>query len=545
MGVARRPSDGDEGGFRIPANRARTSGRRTILGLLLVASVAVATPTATARQGSVNCDFNGDGFDDAAIGVPSDPVAGQEYAGAVNVIYGSDAGLTAIGNQRWTQNSSGIADDAEEMDMFGTGVECGDFNGDTFADLAIGVIGEGYDGHFRPGAFHVLFGSADGLSSVDSLFLHRGVAGVAGEPGANPGFSNSLAVGDFNGDGRDDLAVGAPFDRVDELNGAGSIQVFMGHRDGLSIFDDRIWHRALGGIKGEIAEGQVFGLALSSGDFNGDGHDDLAVGAPYAEVGGFEAGAVNVIYGSATGLTAGGDRLFHRGQAGIKGSPNVGELFGRALAAGDFDGDGFDELAIGVAGDVKANQSGSVHVLRGSPEGLTRAGDRIWHRDSPTVRGTAQRGDWFGSQLAAGRFDDDAFDDLAIGAADDDIGAALRTGSVHVLHGSIAGLTGVGDQIWHQGSPGIKGSNETGDVFGNSVATGDYDGNGLHDLLVGVPGEDMAAWRGIGRIAVIYATDGGLSAEGDQTWSQRNPHIIGIGQTGDWFGNRLSGTPSR
>ncbi len=521
-------------------------GRRSIIAFLLIAGLLIAVPTASAHGGSTHCDFNGDGYDDAAIGVPADRVSGVESAGAVNVIYGSEEGLTATGNQRWTQNSAGVGGVAEEQDNFGTGVECGDFNGDSYADLVIGVIGETIGGHFRAGAFHVVFGSSEGLDSTNSLFLHRDIAEVAGAPEANPGFSNSLAVGDFNGDGMDDLAVGAPFDRVKGLYSAGSVHVFMGHTDGLSVDDDKIWHRARPSLKGAIAESQFFGLSLASGDFDGDGHDDLAVGVPFDTVGeAGEAGSVNVIFGSPSGLTGAGDDLIHRATPGVKGVPDHGEYFGRALAAGDFDGDGHDDLAIGVVGDRATDAAGSVQVLFGADGGLKRAGDQMWHRDIPGIRATGEDGDWFGSQLAAGRFDDDSYEDLAIGATGDSIGAAYETGSVHVLRGAANGLTAAGDQVWHQGTAGIKGANEQGDFFAYSIAVGDYDGNGLHDVLVGVPGEDSKSVMGIGRIVVIYATASGLSAVGNQSWNQRTAGIAGVAKTGDQFGSRVSGTPSR
>src|SRR5438067_12558289 len=132
----------------------RPSGRSlaflVVLTLLALAPPASARGTATGRnraiRPTVRSDFNGDGFADLAVGVPQESVGSVGKAGAVNVIYGSPTGLRATGNQLWTQNSPGVPTVAEANGTFGTSVAAGDFNGDGFSDLAVGVPGATING---------------------------------------------------------------------------------------------------------------------------------------------------------------------------------------------------------------------------------------------------------------------------------------------------------------------------------------------------------------------------------------------------------------
>ena len=210
--------------------------------------------------------------------------------------------------------------------------------------------------------------------------------------------------------------------------------------------------------------------------------------------------------GSAAGLAAFGDQLWHQDVADVEGQAEADDIFGHAVAIGDFNGDGRDDLAIGVPReDVGAfGDAGVVNVLYGFGGGLTAAGNQLWHQDVADVEDVAEAGDNFGGALAAGDFNSDGQDDLAIGAPGEAVGALGDAGAVNVLYGSGGGLTAAGDQLWHQDVADVEGAAEAGDSFGGALATGDFTGNGQDDLAIGVPGEAFGAFINVGAVNVLF-----------------------------------------
>ena len=280
---------------------------------------------------------------------------------------------------------------------------------------------------------------------------------------------------DFNGDGFDDLAIGIPYEDVGSVTNAGAVAVLYGTGTGLSSANDQFWTQNSSGVADFAETEDYFGAALAAGDFNRDGWDDLAIGAPREDVGTIaDAGVVHVLFGSARRLTAKGDQFWTQDDTGLAEAMEDGDAFGDALTAGDFDNDGFVDLAIGIIDEDVGSvlRAGGVNVLYGSAAGLTDVGAQFWSQDSSGVEGAAEEADGFGRGLAAGDFNNDGRDDVAIGVPHEDIGELQLAGCVNVLYGLNGdGLNAANDQLWSQDSAGIEGAAESIDVFGAALSS--------------------------------------------------------------------------
>ena len=345
---------------------------RVVVTVFLGALLIVLRPLPVSGQVlSVLSDFNGDGISDLAIGVPFENF-GATDGGGVNVIYGSAAGLSAVGNEFWSQDSAGIVGVAETGDRFGSALAAGDFNGDGFADLAIGVPFED-SGATNDGGVNVIYGSAAGLTAAGNQFWSQNSAGIAGAAETGDQFGLALAVGDFNGDGFADLAIGVPFEDFGATDDGG-VNVIYGSAAGLTAAGNQFWSQNSAGIAGGAESGDRFGSVLAAANFGHTFHADLAIGVPFEDFGATDDGGVNVIYGSAAGLTAAGNQFWSQDSTGIAGAAETGDRFGSALAAANFGNSFHADLAIGVPfEDFGATDDGGVNVIYGSATGLTAA----------------------------------------------------------------------------------------------------------------------------------------------------------------------------
>ena len=359
---------------------------------------------------------------------------------------------------------------------------------------------------------------AGSLTSVGSRWF--GNEAIDGRvPSNGDRFATAVATGDFNGDGAADLATGTPRDdgpEDDFVFDAGAVVVRWGvPGQGLGGVTTLLSLFASGGAASAHSSDD-YGFALAAGDFDGDGLDDLAVGVP--SPGDFSDGSFVVIHrGLPGGIELAAQQLFRSGVGGVPVVPGDYDVFGYALAAGNFNADSYDDLAIGAPQDNFDDSSGGVVVLHGGPGGLSTADAFLIDQDDPLIPDVGERTDRFGAALTAGNFNGDRFcfmnhcfepyDDLAISAPGED-----DEGAVMVLFGSPNSL--LFDSAIYLGQNDLGGTGgESGDQFGWALASGDTDFDGFAELAIGAPYEDLGAtnqFADAGEVTVLFGAGSGF-----------------------------------
>ncbi|MFN2511025.1 MAG: FG-GAP repeat protein, partial [Pyrinomonadaceae bacterium] len=259
--------------------------------------------------------------------------------GLVHIIPGSQNGLRGESAQTLDQNTPGIGGGAEDGDQFGRSLAVGDFQADLRDDLAIGVPFEDLMSNTQAdaGAVHVLFGSFNSgemVTTEGDMFISQAeLSGVSVEAGDRFGWS--LAVGRFDSDFQEDLAIGSPGEDINAIVDAGIVNVLYGSTFGPSLTGAQTWHQDTANIPDSADTGDHFGYALSAWNYGKSSQSDLAIGAPFEDVGQLaDAGVVTVIYGTSTGLAATAAnpaQLWHQDVSGINDVLQEGDRFGHAL----------------------------------------------------------------------------------------------------------------------------------------------------------------------------------------------------------------------
>lgn len=350
------------------------------------------------------------------------------------------------------------------------------------------------------------------------------LGGFTGDLNGGDRFGVGLAsLGDLDGDGVDDLAVGA---RRSDDGGTnrGSVWVLFMNADGTVRAHQKI-SQTEGGFTGVLGNGDSFGNAVAAlGDLDGDGVPDLAVGALYSNDPGNNRGAVWILFLNTDGTVKASQKISQT-QGGFTGQLDNGDHFGTGLALlGDLDGDGVADLAVGAEGDsdVAGDDRGAVWVLFLNTDGTVKAHQKISNTQGGAA-GVRRDGDKFSKPGLIGDLDGDGIQDLAVGAFADDDGGTDR-GAVWIFFMNRDGTVRAHQKISDtQGD--LTGVLADNDVFGIFVqGPGDLDGDGIADLLVGASNDDGDGGAGIeesdrGAFWLLYMNRNG-TVKGHQKVSQ-------------------------
>jgi hypothetical protein len=422
-------------------------------------------------------DFDGDGFDDVVVGSPYKDNGRARNSGRVEVLYGGPGGLGSTRPGRViTQNSAGMRDRADRGDVFGFDLTWCFFDGDEYPDLAVGVPGENVGNATAAGAVHVIYGGPNGLSRRNQLITQNS-RGMDDRAETFDFFGEYLTAIDVDGDSRCDLVVGVPSEDIGSKRDAGAVHVIFGSASGLGPRNQFI-HRDSRAVEARATPFERFGAPLFFGDFIAGGGFEVVVGVPGQDVGrARDAGAIHILASDRRGLTGRGDFVVHRNSRGIAGRATTDEQFGRSVLAGQFDGDGLWDVAVGVPGQTvgrgrSGEHAGAVHFIFGNGRGLSQRDRVITQR---TLGFPPSRGDFFGATLAGGDFDGDGLTDVAVGAPYVDWTNGNRVvardgGAVHTILAGPNGPGRAGSQLLGQGmfsiDDGVSGA-EHCDNFGN------------------------------------------------------------------------------
>ncbi|MFZ5863589.1 MAG: hypothetical protein ACOYXR_12195 [Nitrospirota bacterium] len=430
-------------------------------------------PTRKVVIGSTTGDVNGDGYADVLAGAYTDSRAGGGAGAAYLYHGGAGADADVVADVVLTGRGPG--------DTFGTSVaKVGDIDQDGYVDFLVGAPRVDRDSQDDDTGVAYLYWGGPAMTTTASVVFH-------GETDQSLFGMSASGVGDVNGDGFPDLAVGAYQTLVvAECNGieqelplVGRVYVYFGGpRDEMDTLADVV-------LTGETTEipndrssacrsGDEFGLSVAGvGDINGDGYDDIAVGARGHDDGvDADAGRAYVFFGGPWFVGVGAERA----NVVLTGDA-ADDQFGAAVAGpGDTNGDGFADLLVGAhQSDAGGTDSGSASWYGGGPDGVT-----MIQQFSGAVAG-----DSFGASMApAGDIDRDGFADMVIGAYL--VGASPNdSGAVSYYRGNALGTVLLAGKITGEITPNPD------DQFGRAVAgIGDIDGDGFDDTVVGATGHD-------------------------------------------------------
>ena len=466
-------------------------------------------------------DVNADGFEDVIIGAHFASPGGDAYAGESYVVFGKASGFASSINLAALNGTNGfVLNGIDVEDFSGVSVDsAGDVNGDGFDDLIIGAYFADPGGRIEAGESYVVFGKASGFAASVNLAALNGTNGFVLngiDAGDYSGYSVASA-GDVNGDGFDDLIIGGYYASPGGRTEAGESYVVFGKASG---FAANVNLGALSGTTGFVINGinanDHSGWSVATaGDVNGDGFDDLIIGAFRADPSGINGAGENYVVFGKAGFASSIDLAAINGANGFRmGGIDIDDYTGSSAAtAGDINGDGFGDLIIGASradpgGDTSAGES---YVVFGKASGFASSvnlatlngtnGFRLDGIDAYDFSGV--------SVAAAGDVNGDGFDDLIVGAQAADPHGTSQAGETYVVFGKASGFASNINLAALNGTNGFRLEGiDVDDLSGGSVAAaGDVNGDGFDDLIIGAKEADPGGDSGAGESYVVFGAD--------------------------------------
>jgi len=429
-------------------------------------------------------DINGDGYMDIIIGAPSADPFERNLAGEVYVIFGSINPQSTIDLITQPADISVYGDD--DYDYSGYAVASGDVNGDGYYDLIIGAYGADPGGRNRAGETYIIFGNSFSTPpyTIDLRYQPATIT-ICGEDDWDMSGS-SVASGDVNGDGYMDIIIGAINADPGGRTNAGETYVIFGSSSPPSTIDLSIESADITVYGDDVWDAS--GYPIASGDINGDAYYDIIIGAYHADPpGGSEAGETYVIFGSdfpSPPYTI--DLDTQSADITIYGD-NPHDHFGSAVASGDINCDGYDDIIIGAywADPLGRYDAGETCVIFGAsfssppytidlnsqPADITLYGD--------------DADDYSGWAVTRGDINNDGYDDIIIGANGANPGGRIDAGETYVIFGGSFPSPPYTIDLRYQPATITINGDDAGDDSGIAIASGDVNGDEYDDLIIG------------------------------------------------------------